>query len=145
MNHSHWNYLPTRSFEGDDTGVEMMRPEADEAMNTLTADVAAAGRAKTRGKMVGLWGFHPKNMGNMVVLWDLKQEKWWNIVIWCKFDDDYDDLKCGKSMKEWNPLETHRYFVGVDGTLKWHDLEWLIGFRIYIHWFEWWSVKGWDR
>lgn len=28
---------------GDDTGVEMMRPEADEAMNTLTADVAAAG------------------------------------------------------------------------------------------------------
>eukprot|EP00913_Durusdinium_trenchii_P017019 g16004.t1 len=27
---------------GDDVGVEMMRPEADEAMNTLTADVTAA-------------------------------------------------------------------------------------------------------
>eukprot|EP00438_Fugacium_kawagutii_P022523 Skav225096 [mRNA] locus=scaffold621:318937:326954:- [translate_table: standard] len=28
---------------GDDAGVEMMRPEADDAMNTLTADVVAAG------------------------------------------------------------------------------------------------------
>eukprot|EP00913_Durusdinium_trenchii_P019944 g18745.t1 len=28
---------------GDDMGVEMMRPEAEEAMNTLTADVVAAG------------------------------------------------------------------------------------------------------
>ena len=27
---------------GDDAGVDMMRPEADDAMNTLTADVAAA-------------------------------------------------------------------------------------------------------
>lgn len=27
---------------GDDAGVEMMRPEADDAMNTLTADVTAA-------------------------------------------------------------------------------------------------------
>lgn len=27
---------------GDDVGVEMMRPEADDAMNTLTADVTAA-------------------------------------------------------------------------------------------------------
>ena len=27
---------------GDDVGVEMMRPEAEDAMNTLSADVAAA-------------------------------------------------------------------------------------------------------
>ena len=27
---------------GDDVGMEMMRPEAEEAMNTLTADVTAA-------------------------------------------------------------------------------------------------------
>jgi hypothetical protein len=27
---------------GDDTGVEMMRPEPDDAVNTLTADVTAA-------------------------------------------------------------------------------------------------------
>ena len=27
---------------GDDTGMEMMRPEADDAMNTLTAEVTAA-------------------------------------------------------------------------------------------------------
>ena len=30
---------------GDDVGVEMVRPEADDAMNTLTADVVAAGGA----------------------------------------------------------------------------------------------------
>ena len=101
-------------FEGDDTGVEMMRPEADESMNTLTADVAAAGRAKTRGNMVGLWGCHPENMGKIVVLWGFHLEnlgkhggfmgfeartmvKHRDMM---QFDDDYDDLKCGKSMKE---------------------------------------------
>ena len=93
MNHSHWNYLPTRSFEGDDTGVEMMRPEADEAMNTLTADVAAAGRAKTRGKMVGLWGFHPET-------W----ETWWFYGIWSKKNGEtsWFDANLMMIMMIWN-------------------------------------------
>ena len=72
-------------MEGDDTGVEMMRPEADEAMNTLTADVAAAGRCERKpGETWEKWWFYRDfTRKTWEKLWFYRDftrktwEKWW--------------------------------------------------------------------